>query len=194
MTRKAPPADEASDLDGAEKAEEEEQRIELIARSMAEGRWSQRMASDLAERWELSVWKVRRYSAAASKRLRATLDPDELAATLLGRLELTYKAALGDQDYRGAVAALRVMADVAGFGGARGKDVAEKPKSPLDGLPREIQELAERTELLSFMAIHQRRPTQAQRAELLAGTRHPSDPCGHPGCPSCTRNAAPQPH
>jgi hypothetical protein len=192
MTARRRPTPALASEDAQER--EDSERVDLIARAMSEGRWGQDMAQDLAARWGISIWSLRKLSAEASGKLRASLDMSELATSLVGRLERTYAAAMTAEDYRGAVAALRVLADVAGIGAkTKIEERAPLPKGPAEReLPPEYARMMESIELTRFYATHGRLPRPDQEAELLDGRRHPGDPCGHPSCSFCPRVYPPE--
>lgn len=186
MTARPRPTPALASEDAQER--EDSERVDLIARAMSEGRWSQQMAQDLAKRWGISIWSLRKLSAEASANLRACLDMNEIATALVGRLERLYTEAMAAEDFRGAAAALRVLADVAGVGKGKLEERAPLPKGVNDReLPPEYARIVESAELSTFYLTHGRRPHPNQEAELLDGRRHPGDPCGHPGCAFCSR-------
>ena len=114
-------------------------RVEAIARDMAAGAWSRQTAEAHRVAWGVSAETMRADAAEASRRLRSRLNVDELAVTLIGRLERTYEAATADGDHKAAVAALKTLAEVTGVAAplkvamtdTKGADVPSAPSMPL---------------------------------------------------------------
>jgi hypothetical protein len=119
MTRPAsPPAPPASppepfEGDPGDEAEEpsEEELTDRIALKMGEGLWTARKARQMAEETGFPLWKVKKLAAVASLALRRQVDVNELAVSLLARLERTWARAMREGDLRAAVAALRTMGE-----------------------------------------------------------------------------------
>lgn len=160
--------------------------METIARDMAGGTWSRLVAEGYAVAWGVASETVRGYAKEASRRLRSHLDMDELAVTLIGRLERTYEAATADGDHKAAVAALKTLAEVTGVTAplkvamtdTKGADVPSAPS-----MPPWLSEPGP----LDFYVAHRWQPSAVMAQQLLKGERDPLGPCGRASCAFCAR-------
>lgn len=92
-----------------------EARVREISGLMQSGRWLSKVATELAERWGVSVKTVQHASAEASRRLRSALNLEEEAAALAGCFDLAIELATNQGDPRALVLATEAKAKALGL-------------------------------------------------------------------------------
>lgn len=95
-----------------------EERISYIERLLAEGKWEARLDLVLGRAWDLSPSNVRFLAAEARRALRRDQTPEaqqDLVDELAARLDRVYRSAMRDGDWKGATAAIRERARIAGL-------------------------------------------------------------------------------
>jgi hypothetical protein len=95
-----------------------EDRVAYIERLLAEGKWEARLDLVLGRAWDLSPSNVRFLAAEARRALRRDQTPEaqqDLVDELAARLDRVYRSAMRDGDWKGATAAIRERARIAGL-------------------------------------------------------------------------------
>lgn len=95
-----------------------DERISYIERLLAEGKWEARMDLALGKAWGITPDNVRQLAAEARRALRRDQTPEaqqDLVDDLAARLDRVYRSAMRDGDWKGATAAIRERARIAGL-------------------------------------------------------------------------------
>lgn len=92
-----------------------EARVREISALMQSGRWLSKVATELAEKWGVSVKTVRAASAEASRRIRSELNLEEEAASLAGCFDHAIELASNQGDARALVLATEAKAKALGL-------------------------------------------------------------------------------
>lgn len=108
---------------------EVEGRIQVIMQAMRDLQWRRgKSQTEYAERWNISEQRVRELSAEASKRVRAEYeDPDRAVVSVYTTLEAVMADGASSQvpgEKAAAVAAARLMAELAGMGAEKKQPTA----------------------------------------------------------------------
>lgn len=112
-----------------------DERISYIERLLAEGKWEARMDLALGKAWSITPDNVRQLAAEARRALRRDQTPEaqqDLVDDLAARLDRVYRSAMRDGDWKGATAAIRERARIAGLD----KRTIEHKVKPAGGLSK----------------------------------------------------------
>lgn len=168
---KPPPYEDPVDKQ-ARDAETVDDRIRAIALLMSQGRWTKTKILQYANLWAVSFKTVANYACEAKRlksELRSAQGVKNAARVTLDQLQAVYELAMSVGDMKAAVAAARTMGEIRGaFPSKRvGKDEPAQASAPK--VPPQLTEYVDNPALLRFWATTGRRPTPAQREQLLAG-------------------------
>lgn len=157
----------------AREAESIDDRILAIATLMAQGRWTKIKALQYGNLWAVAPKTVRDYATQANrlrKQLAGAQGLKAAARRTRDQLQAAYELAMANGDAKAATMAAKTLGELQGaFPSKRVGDEAGK-STPTAGVPQQLSEYVEDERLLQFWALTGRRPTPAQKAQLLAGT------------------------
>lgn len=164
----APPSSDSPARAHAPESWDKERRALHIFGEMAAGRWNRQALLALAEKLNLSPSTIRDSSAEAARLgPLAVADPEALKALLLGHLEGAIELAALDpmpaMAAKAIVSAVEAAARLTGIS-APVKVAATDAKG--NDLPPALRSMSGTPELLAFLALHNRMPSEAELAEL----------------------------
>jgi hypothetical protein len=132
-----------------------DEHIDSILTMMLSGAWiTGRSIRSYAQQHELPISTARNYSQIASRIAYSGNDEDkqELKASTLAKAQLVEVLARKEKDYKGSIAALRLISDVAGLHQPNRLELTIN--HPPAGLPLEVAEAWGKTDDLSRRKVH----------------------------------------
>lgn len=165
---------------------EREERLDVALELVAAGSMRSAIAA-FAERFKVSAWASEQWIRKALENSAERLPSIEhRRAALLAKTDEVGARALGEGDFRAAVAALALATKLAGLDRVQ---VEATATVSVDGppLPAGMTRSIDAPGAVAFMLAHGRSPSEPELSELGSSQRDPFDACGAADCRFCKR-------